>query len=396
MPLPAPPIPFSNTHTTSALSSILLPFSGGISPYAGAVEFDPTAPAMKIMFGSQSPYAEIEELFDQRSGIPFQGNGTRTYNRRFRVRLKSLTEFPRANLLGPVAIASCPGIPIPYAPYIPYRPEEWDYKALAIMIQCDQELSDDSQTWIVTVSYSTEMPPGGPTFGNTRMPWFSNGTQSNPWFLPVVKEYDTESYAEYATVDLDSKPFVNAADTPIPGPPIMRGDRVLTITRNERLYESRSTSYEFTTNTNNFSPAGPGGGATYPPGYAYCQGSRAQEVWLGPTKFWRVTYKILLRRRIRLADGTYNSKFSPIKILNAGMYEKASYFTRFGSFPISVPISKMGHQVSNPVLLDATGKEQTSRFPAGPAANAGQLIPTYLYFRILEETNLNDLLNTGA
>jgi len=291
--------------------------------------------------------------------------------------------------MGPNAIAQCPGIPRPFSPYIPYRTEEWDLKALATQIQCDQELKDDSMPWIVTVTYSTDMPPGGPTFGYTGLGWHATSNHNQPWNLPVVAEYDTETYTEYPTYDLNGKPMVNSAGMPyFPTPGILRGDRVLTLTRNERFFESRAIRYEYSTNSLPFVK-----GRTYPIGYAYCMGSRATQMWVGPTEFWRVTYKILLRDRVEtyVGSGEYNPAFNPVKILNAGMYQKIPIFG-IGLIPITMP--KMGQQVSQPVLLNAVGLKQTEVTLVGP--NAGQLKQTFKEYKLLPTTNLMELLNIGA
>lgn len=364
------------------------------SPYQGGVSFDPYV-GFKLSFGPNSPYADVEELFDEISGTPFNAGGARTYIRRFRVRVKKTAHATEAThetaiYAGPVAVCQCPGIPVPYAPYIPYRQEEWDLKALAIMIFAARENPGDHQSWIVTVTYSTEMPPGGPTYGLTKMPWHVAGNQSNPWELPVVKEYDSETYTEYPLHDLKGRPFLDAAGRPFnPTIPVLKGDRVLTLTRNERFYETRLVDYDFTYNKTKF--------LGRDVGYAFCMGSRGQQCWLGPTEFFRVTYKILLRRKKTSVDGTVSPAFNPQKALNAGMYQKA---TLFGiAVPSIVPIIRHGQQVSAPVLLDLDGKEQTTmRNVTDPTTGQvyNEPVPTYRYFDVLEEAELNDLLTTGG
>lgn len=352
---------------------------------------DVFAPNVKITFGAFAIWEDIEELFQGRNGTPFNSNGPREYTRRFRVRVKANQVNERAKLAGPVHICSCPGIPTPFAPYIPYRKEEWDLKALAVRITAEQEHTDDSQCWIVTVYYSTDMPPGGPTFGYTAMPWITLGNQTNPWQLPPVLEYDTESYMDYPVTDLNGQPYTDAAGRPFQSPPgVLRGDRVLTITRNERFYETRLEQYDFVTNLISFKG--------YDRGYAFCMGSRATETWLGPTKFWRVTYKVMLRKKIQLSDGSFVKAFNPQKVLNAGMYQRANIFGFVIPQLGTVPIIRFGQQVSQPVLLNEDGVEQKVMInfakPGGGFFSIPK--PTYMYFTDYREVDLNQLLTTGG
>lgn len=402
MPAPAPTL-FQNGYTNNDFPA-LLPFTeGGLgSPYQGAISFEPFGPNVKISFGPNSRFESIEELFDDINGTPFNSGGPRTYVRRFRVLVKktyddnpAVRQHRTANLAGPVAICQCPGVPVPYAPYIPYRQEEWDLKALAVNISAARELKDDHQSWIVTVTYSTEMPPGGPTYGQTVMPWHAAGNQSNPWQLPVVKEYETESYTEYPLHDLDGRPFLDSAGRPFnPTIPVVRGDRVLSLTRNERAttYESPARpAYEYSSNTVSILGS--------PPGYAYCLGSRAQQCWLGSTEFFRVTYKIVLRKKKTAADGTVTPAFNPQKVLNAGMYQRAFLFGVVPGVPKIIPIIKFGMPVSGPVLLDENGFEQTNmRDIQDPVTgeNYNEPSPTYRYFKVMEQTDLTQLLLPGG
>lgn len=388
MPLPAPPVAFGNSYTNVTNTGTLTwSEEGNGTPYNGGINFEPSGVAFKIVFGAASPFADIEELFSGRTGVPWSANQGRSYIRKFRVRTKTTTDFNNAVLLGPVFIATCPGLPRPYSPYIPYRKEEWDLKALAVNIQCDQELGDDSQSWIVTISYSTDMPAGGPRFGQTYLGWITYGDQNNPWMIPPVLEYDGEVYTDYPATDILGKAYQDTVGRPF-NPPrgVMRGDRVLTITRNEQFFEDRAEDYVFKVNSVPFKG--------YQIGYCLSFPPRASEQWLGPTKFWRVTYKVLMRKRIKLLDGTYNSPFSPAKVLNAGMYQKRTLFVPgVGVLPITgiAPIIRFGMQVSAPVLLNSSGQEETQIDPI-----TGQLKQTYLSFDDYESADLNQLLISGV
>lgn len=390
MAFPLPPTAFSNSATFRVVSDSIypdntsLPFSAnGASPYQGDIRFDPSSHELKIVFGGNSPFQDVEELFAGRTGVPFSAGAARTFVRKFRVKTITRGEFPKSILMGPNAIASCPGIPKPFSPYIPYRVEEWDYNALAVNIQCDQELNDESSTWIVTVNYSTDMPPGGPTFGNTGIGWEFSGNQVRPWDIPIVKEYDGETYTDYPISDLNGKPFIDTADRPFVSPPgVLKGDRVLTITRNELFFENRVEDYVYKVNKAMFINK-------YPPGYAFSFPPRAVQAWLGPIMYWKVTYKILLRKALLFANLESNSAFSPIKILNAGLYQKGNWLGV--ALPGTIaPISKFGHQVTSPVLLDANGLEQKTIDLV-----TGKLKAVYLSFDVYESADFDQLLLTG-
>lgn len=366
----------------------------------GGFTEDVFRPGVKVLFPAQgSPYVDIEELFQERRGVAFSAHGPREYVRRFRVRMRrnwpsNERGLPTSFLHGPVAVCSCPGLPRPYSPYIPYRREEVDLKALAVHIQAEQEHGDDAQCWIVTVNYSTDMPPGGPTLGKTFMPWKTNGNQNNPWDLPPVLEYDTDSYTEYPIHDLYGRPFLDSAGRPHNPPPgVLKGDRVLTITRNERFYEDREEDFLFVVNSVTFKKS--------PPGYAFCTGSRAVESWLGPTKFWRVTYKVILRRRRVLANDDLNNTnppFSPIPLLNAGYHQKLSLFGQALNDVHTIPIMRFGVPTPVPVLLDENGLRQTATRPVKDPVSGQttqELIPTYKNFHIHRSVDLNQLLIPG-
>lgn len=392
-----PPVPIY--FNRDELGPAVLPFSeaGRGAPYNGPIRVEPFGPGFQVQFGPKDQFQSIEELFDQRTGTPFAASGPRTYTRRFRVIVKTTALFPNAILMGPVAICNCPGLPVPYAPYIPYRVQEWDLDALAVSISAEQELKDDSQSWIVTVQYSTEMPPGGPTYGFTQMPWFDTGNQHLPWNLPIVQEYDGETYTEYPICDLDGRPFVNAAGTPF-SPPVglLRGDRVLTITRNERFFETRAEDYVFVSNLLPFKGRDPG--------YCLCTPPRAVEMWLGATRFWRVTYKIIMKKKLAsvAGPGGFTPGFQPVQILNAGLYQKMNLWIPPGvPVPVpnlTVPIIRFGNKVSLPVLLDEDGLEQrnTIAIPGGGGVPAGvTLKPTFIPFNGYRLVDLNQLLLTG-
>ncbi len=334
------------------------------------INSDVFRPGTMVVFGDQSPFRSVEELYTSRPGTPFSSTGPRTYTRRFRVMVKT-------SEIGASFVCRCPGLPEPFAPYIPARRFEYDPYARAVNISADTEKDDDWQAWVVVVQYSTEMPAWGPLFGKIKLGWDTvNGIQNKPWLLPPVIETDTETFTDYPLVDLDNLPYTDAAGRPFrPAPGFQAGYKAITITRNEKDFDTRTEDYILVTNSSEFRKA--------PTGYALCLGPRATEVYLGTQKYHRVTYRVLLKKREKLKDGTFSPGWNPVNILNAGMYQRASLFgaplpANFGL----VPIVKFGVQVTDPVLLDDDGKELVDVTK-----------PTFISRRPYRSVNLGDLLN---
>lgn len=331
-------------------------------------------PGFKVSFPEDDPYfTSIEELATGKEGTPFSAGGTRTYTRRFRVMVKT-------NLIGPAGVCSCPGVPLPFAPYTPNRKEEWDRLAVAVDIKAAQELSDDWQPWIVTVSYSTDTTPYGPTYGKTGLGNALSGTQQNPWDEPATVEADVENETVYPNLDLDGFAYVNSADmafTPAYSHPT--GYRAYTVIRNEKktTFENRTEDYVYVVNKTTWKG--------YPPGYVLCTGGRGPLVWRGSIPYYRVTYKLLCKKRVQLEDGSYTAGWQP-KILDAGMFQKAVLFGIDLAPGRTVPIVEFGHQVNQPVMLDGTGRRQTE------VDGDGNLIPVYLDFKAFRSVELNDLV----
>lgn len=346
--------------------------------------FDNFRPNYRVLFQPSDPYFEsIEELFDDKAGKPFSNSGHRTYVRRFRVLVKT-------NLIGPAGVCGCPGVPMPYAPYIPNRREEWDYLAVAVDIEAVSENKGDWQAWIVTVNYSTDVGPAGPSFLKTGLGNALAGTQQNPWDEPVVVESDIETETVYPAEDLDGKAYNNSADQPFT-PPYSHptGYRVYTVTRNEKKtdFENRVEDYVYVVNNAPYKG--------YPAGYVLCTGGRGPLLWRGSVPYYRVTYKFLCKKRTLLPGSptNYTAGWQP-KILNAGMFQKDALFNIVPLNATLVPIIKMGHQVNQPVLLDANGREQTEKFPMDYAIVSlrGKLKPIWLNFKAFRAVDLSALV----
>lgn len=343
----------------------------------GGIPNDIFGPNFIVKFSDPSPFRSVEELWFDRAGTPMRTDLHRVYVRHFRVLVKS-------KMFGPGFICRCPGLPVPYAPYIPYRVEEYDPQARAIQIEAAQDpqsKQDDWQSWIVTVSYSTEMPLWGHLFGKQKLGWdYIDGVQNKPWLITPHKEWDTETFTVYPFVDLDNKPYQNAAGQPFQPPHgVTKGFKTVTITRYEKDFETRNEDYVYVSNESDFLGS--------PKGYALCLGPRAQEMFIGTIKYHKVTYRVQLKKRISLGAGNYTDGFNPVRILNQGMYQKASFFGQAIPGGGLAPIVRFGHQATHPVLLTTTGLEKTER-------NAdGFILPNYIERKEYREVDLNVLLN---
>lgn len=351
----------------------------------GGDPFSRLRPGEKIVFDPDLEYFKsIEELFEGRTGTAFSSDMNREFVRRFLVEVKNV------NTVGPSTACSCPGVPLPFAPYIPQRPEEWDYQAVVVNISAAQKESDDWSFWIVTVRYSTQVPAGGPTFRKTGLGNALSGPQVNPWEEPPSIEADVEIETEVPNQDLDGRPYSNSAEQPFTPPySCQNGYRAYTLIRNERVidFENRPEKYIYVVNSTPFKG--------YAEGYSLCTGGRGQKLWRGMTPYYRVTYKILCKDKNELPSGDFSAGWQP-RILNAGMFQRK---TLFGIDDIigstMVPIAPAGIPVTQPVLLNEFGQIQETKYPGDYVVVALQnkLIPIWLNFRQFRSVELNDLLN---
>lgn len=320
-----------------------------------------------------SPYWEkIEETFSG-AGTPFDAmTGVREYTRQFHVRVK----VPD---IGPALVCACPGVPMPYAPYIPGRRWEWDLQARAIKISAARRNPNDPadwQEWVVTVQYSTNMPPGGPIAGMD-LGWNSVGPQNSPWDEPPHLEWDPEVTTTYPLADRDGNPFLNAAGQMHPPPPLEDGVAVLVVTRNWRFASLEQCKehierYSFVVNQAPFVGAAKGKVLSLPP--------RATEMYRGLIRYWRMTYRLKFRptRRQWGHDDFPDDSWQP-KVLNAGQYQLKSVL----GVPVPntlVPIYIGNQAVNYPVPLSG----------AGLRAEPGD--ENFLVYRYYDEVDFNDII----
>jgi hypothetical protein len=334
-------------------------------------------------------FGGIEEIFDA-EGTPFDASMVRTYQRRFRV-------LARFTTMGPGTVCSCPGVPMPYAPYVPGRGLEWDVYARAVRISARRERAQENEfvPWIVTVDYSTQMPDGGPIPpSQVQLGWSAQGAQNNPWNEPPSLEWDPETETTTPLADRDGKPFLNSAGQPMyPAPAVQEGVAVLVVTKNKQfntLFQVRQyiEKYSHVVNADYFVGGVPGQVLSLPP--------KAVEVYRGPLRYWRITHRLKFKKGpagwlgwlqnvagwiANQGAGAFGTETWQPKMLDAGFYQFRQGW--FGTDRTTlVPIFRGGVQVSQPVPL-RDGK------PAAPGQE------TFLMFRYYPQESFADLIPTG-
>lgn len=339
-------------------------------------------------------FYSIDQIFSGRTGTPFDAlSAKRTYVQRYRVIVK-------VNDAAAVLVCSCPGLPIPYAFYFTSNGSTYEYDTQAYMVRmrAEQEYADDWSSWIVTCDYSTETPPGGkpddpgfPDGGDAGGP-AAGGRERNPDQQPPDVRWSFEVKKRVVQYDLDGWPIVNRANQPI----VYEEDvafPVLNITRNELNFDQDVASeYAFALNADTFLGAEPNTAQILPPD--------AQMDFLGPLRFWRVSYKIrftplyspqqtfvICGKAPADAEVTVlrsRESWQPL-LLNQGTMRRRLVGTDKGK---PVPIIKDSHPINNPILLDNNGQELT------PDA-AGRLFPRYLEFRTRRSVNFASLFRAG-
>lgn len=269
-----------------------------------------------------NPYfVSCDEIWEGRSGTPFDVSGNREYIRRFRVvaRFKSMEAL---------AVCLCPGLPLPGSLYVIPGPEgmnlpstAFDLRALAINYNARQENDDDWQNWTVDVKYATFMPPGGfpGTYGGSAT---SPGAQNSPELEPPDIEWDYEVVQIAPFRDLDGIAFKNAAEDLFdPAPQFPVAYPILSITRNELEFNAyKAALYAFAVNKEVFMGCEPETVQCLPP--------KAKAVFRGLDRYWRVSYRLKFSYLIDdPTDGDYKlgtngqptgmRKFQP-QIINEG------------------------------------------------------------------------------
>lgn len=373
------PVPAHDTVTGGWRSGNYTPpvsSDAGPSSQGGLFAQDVFAPysGYKIVLCGHPIFTMVEELTDDVDGTPFDASGVRTYIRRFRVTC-------RINFVGPSGVCQCPGIPLPFAPYIPGRAVETDLQAKAVNISTRREVAGDWRNWVVTVRYSTEMPAGGRPAEPTQLGAFPAGTQNEPWKEPPYIRFEGEETQDTPEVDRDGKPYVNIVNQPFtPAPSFPGGMAGMVIRRNEFHATLASVLdqvelFNYVVNNVNF--------LNRLPGTALCKVESAEEVYRGDIRFWSFVYRIRFKKRELLPNGEPAQVWQP-RILNAGMYR----WRRVLGAPIKnlqpIPIMRGAIQVTHPVPLGLDGQ------PLTPDAD-GKITPVYLDFKHYREVDLSAL-----
>lgn len=332
----------------------------------------------------------ISELFGEREGTPFSATKEREYTRRYRI-------LARSKLEDPISIASHPRLPRPYSFYANYNGSVFDVDSLLVKRTAKEEHKDDWQSWIVTDSYSTQMPPGGPNQAQQQ-----NQSQGQPQNDPVTAQWGSETANLALKHDYDGRPWVNTAYAKFkPSPTVKVVRPTLTITRNELTWGVEK-SYQWS-NTVNILPF-----LDIPFSSVYCEAPTAEEKWEGNIRYWRVTYKLLFGARFpnpiilrtvqhrmdgaNVMDPANNVPIDKVLeyedlgyeyIIDAGLSKIAQNGPNAGK---AVGIRREAHQVVDEVMLDGKGNELEGNLP--PALRP----PTYLRFNITGGADFNDLL----
>lgn len=345
--------------------------------------FDRLQPGGRLNLCQNSYFESIEEIFDG-EGTPWSASGVRRYVRRFRVKTRFTT-------MQAAAVCACPGVPRPFAPYVPGRQFEWDPYARVVDISARREAAGEKEfaIWVVEVQYSTQMPDGGPIPpARVNLGMFALGAQNNPWDEPPSLEWDVDTATVTPLRDREGKLFKNTAGQLIyPAPAVEEGVAVLIINRNIKFTSLAKLrqyleKYSFVVNLNTFVGAARGAVMSLPP--------KAVEVYRGPLRYWRVTHRLKFKPKadslgnpekkwLQDVDGFGPASWQP-KMLNAGMYEVRDGW--FGPDPEGtlIPIFRGGQPVNYPVPLNEAGQQLQS----GEEEH-------WLQFKYYEELDFQDL-----
>lgn len=309
---------------------------------------------------------------------------------RFTRRFKVIVNTPN---ITESQICTAPGLPRPFGSFVDYKTGAASLLALCVKMRAAREHEDDYSSWIVTAEWSTEMPPGGPQYGNN-MPDNAVGVQSNPELVPPQLSWDHEIDHKAQMVDLDGNPYLNSAGMPFtPAPQDDTAYHVLVIERNELSWSrANAQKWSFSVNSDIFLGAPPGTAQSTPP--------KAKQDYFGRKMFWKVIYRIRFKPDTvipglgGLVGGVVKDDIDTWQAtyLDQGLYQKAGQGTGIGGaaahiyFHQPVPILRFGHQVSQPVLLDGNGR------PAKPGPD-GKIPPTWLKFRNRQSITFNDIFS---
>ncbi len=344
-------------------------------------------------------YGKIDELPEGRSGTPFSITGGRTYTRQFMV-----TVTGDGKLMGPIGVCSHPLLPRPWSFYVSNT--EYDTLALLSDYKAEQRYKDDWQQWVVTATYSTFTDgnqfagPGGAAPGD--LPTNPSNAYNNPEYEYPKIEFNYDEQQKPALMDLDKKPYQNSAMQPFTPPMTFpRAYRVLNITRNEIGFNPAvADSYAYSVNDATF--------LDMPPGFVQCMPPRAEQLFKGNIRYYRVTYTLKFHPRgiwlpaitgyigdiPVIEDQDHELNWQPV-LQDQGymrLQDKVdSNGKPFSNFGQPIPIERNGRAITQQILLDGGGQPATVVDPS-----TGMLIPFYIKRRQFPAKNFTSLVTRGV
>ncbi len=162
----------------------------------------------------------------------------------------------------------------------------------------------------------------------------------DPLSHPADVKWSKASWTEATDVDANGDPIQTAAGEPLDPPPsVEKGDRVLTIARNEAAHDDAQVSqYVDTVNAGTFWGYGAGRGRLL---------DIAADLVHASISYWRKTYKI--RFRVYTPDGVTNEHAWRLRLLNQG-YRYLDDAGKVHQF-----VDAEGRPLQQPKLLAANG-----------------------------------------
>lgn len=297
---------------------------------------------------------QVAELYTDKSGEPFDAKSAhRSYTTKFRVLIKSDDNANR--MITEPEILSDARLPKPYAGYRSnLSGDRVDLNALVVHIHIAREFPDDWLSWIVTVQYSTEMPPGGPNY-KYEFPGDANSPNNKPWLEKPEWDWDSMEETRVRPFDRAGRRRTNSiGDAFIPIPTIKETIPVLVVTRNFETW-THDNMLEWTNAVNN----GDADGKLPPAGLAQCMAPLVKRMWRGNVPYFRVTFRIKIREddgevtSVGNASYTFESLprngWQPVS-LNSGFY----YSPDTGTTKIPI-LNSHGVRVSQPEPLADSG-----------------------------------------
>lgn len=349
---------------------------------------------MPASINQNEDFLLCEEIIDTTDGEPFISGGSRQYTRRWHVIVKK-KDF------GAGSVCSCDRLPKPYSIYQTFSGKEFDDLAVLVRYHAKRIDGDEFYHWLVTGTYSTEVPEGGiPTLTNIGIEL--TGSQAKPWEERPIIEWDWEETTEVPQRDLDGKAYLNSANMPfMPAPSFPTARNVLVLTRNEASFDRViATKYRYSVNSDTFLGAEPGTVKCLPP--------RMKQRNRGPLQYYQITYRLVFNlpkmpdpptRTQQQSSGsglaTIGKKVKGTEELQSWQPELLDQGThqlqKFAGLPFEgepVPIIKYGSPASQPVLLDGAGRVLK------PNAD-GILVPKYITFRRFPAVPFKPIIERG-